>query len=108
MIPFTTGLLVGIGDDRQDLAVPPGRGQALFVVTGAVEASGLGHHLFTLLRPWAEGLLGAQRLQSQGYFHAAPIRQKWQEHLSGARNWQHPLWTVLMLQAWLDSRDTRR
>lgn len=28
---------------------------ALFVVTGAIETSGLGAHLFALLRPWAEG-----------------------------------------------------
>lgn len=28
---------------------------ALFVVTGAIEASGLGEHLFALLRPWSEG-----------------------------------------------------
>lgn len=28
---------------------------ALFVVTGAVEESGLGAHLFALMRPWAEG-----------------------------------------------------
>jgi len=28
---------------------------SLFVVTGAIEASGLGHHLFAVLRPWADG-----------------------------------------------------
>ena len=28
---------------------------SLFVVTGAIETSGLGHHLFTLLRPWSDG-----------------------------------------------------
>ena len=28
---------------------------ALFVVTGAIESTGLGHHLLALLRPWAEG-----------------------------------------------------
>lgn len=54
------------------------------------------------LRDWAENLLDPQRLRQQGYLHAAPILQKWQEHLSGKRNWQYALWTILMFQAWLE------
>ena len=53
------------------------------------------------LRDWAENLLDDARLQREGYFHPAPIRQKWAEHLSGARNWQYHLWDILMFQAWL-------
>ena len=52
------------------------------------------------LRDWAEDLLDESRLRREGYFHAAPIRLKWEEHLSGRRNWQYWLWNVLMFQAW--------
>lgn len=54
------------------------------------------------LREWAEELLDASRLRREGFLDPAPIRKKWQEHLSGQRNWQHPLWCVLMFQAWLE------
>ena len=57
------------------------------------------------LKPWAEALLDESRLIREGYFHPGPIRKKWQEHLSGARNWQHQLWSVLMFQAWLEKQN---
>lgn len=56
------------------------------------------------LRDWAESLIDASRLRQEGYFHPAPIRQMWDEHLSGRRNWQHHLWNVLMFQAWLSEQ----
>jgi len=56
------------------------------------------------LRDWAEALLDETRLKNEGFFHPAPIRQKWLEHLSGQRNWQYYLWDTLMFQSWLESQ----
>ena len=52
------------------------------------------------LREWAESLLSPTRLARHGLVRVEPVRQAWQEHLAGTRNWQYPLWNVLMLQAW--------
>ncbi|MBE0469910.1 MAG: asparagine synthase (glutamine-hydrolyzing) [Methyloprofundus sp.] len=54
------------------------------------------------LRDWAETLLGEKRLHEEGFFNVALVRKKWQEHLSGQRNWSYQLWDVLMFQAWLE------
>lgn len=53
------------------------------------------------LRDWAEDLLDETRLKNEGFFNVGEVRRKWDEHLSGKRNWQYQLWAVLMAQAWL-------
>lgn len=54
------------------------------------------------LREWSEELLNEARLKREGFFNPSPIREKWEEHLSGKRNWHYYLWDVLMFQAWLE------
>ena len=53
------------------------------------------------LRDWAENLLDEKRLSSEGYLNPEPIRKRWLEHMQGKKNWQYPLWYVLMFQDWL-------
>jgi asparagine synthase (glutamine-hydrolysing) len=53
------------------------------------------------LQEWAGDLLAPALLKRQGYLNAGLVEQKWKEHTSGRRNWQFPLWDVLMFQAWL-------
>ena len=55
------------------------------------------------LRDWAEALLEPVKLSQQGFFNACVVRQRWQEHLGGRRQWQYHLWAVLMFQAWYES-----
>ena len=54
------------------------------------------------LRDWAETLLDKGRLSSAGYFNVTEIESKWQEHLSGKRNWHYHLWDILMFESWRD------
>ncbi|MEK6302020.1 MAG: asparagine synthase (glutamine-hydrolyzing) [Acidobacteriota bacterium] len=53
------------------------------------------------LRDWAEELLDERRLRDEGLLNTVMIRQTWDEHLSGKRNWQYYLWNILIFEAWL-------
>jgi asparagine synthase (glutamine-hydrolysing) len=60
------------------------------------------------LRDWAEDLLSEQRIRRDGFLDPIRVRDKWDEHQSGRRNWQYPLWTVLMFQHWLTDQGRRQ
>ena len=53
------------------------------------------------LKNWASDLLDRQSLVSQGFLDPDLVSEKWREHLTGHRNWEHQLWGVLMFQSWL-------
>ncbi|WP_288413678.1 asparagine synthase (glutamine-hydrolyzing) [uncultured Sphingomonas sp.] len=52
------------------------------------------------LRDWAEALLSREALSAGGLLDPAPIRARWQRHLTGQEDATQALWSVLMLQAW--------
>ncbi len=55
------------------------------------------------LRDWGESLLDESRLRREGYFDPVTVRQAWGEHLSGRRNRQYELWSILMFQSWQEA-----
>lgn len=57
------------------------------------------------LRDWADALLDPARLRSEGLLDAQGVTSRWQQHLSGRRNWEHSLWSVLMFQSWLEGQE---
>ena len=54
------------------------------------------------LRDWAEELLDESRIVQDGFFYYEPIQKKWQEHLSGKKDWSSNLWSILMFQVWYE------
>jgi asparagine synthase (glutamine-hydrolysing) len=54
------------------------------------------------LKEWANSLLDSKRIDSEGFLESTLIQTKWQEHLSGKRDWSAQLWSVLMFQLWLE------
>jgi asparagine synthase (glutamine-hydrolysing) len=57
------------------------------------------------LRDWAEDLLSERALAGSGLFASGVVRARWQRHLAGREDATQPLWSVLMMQAWLRNQD---
>jgi len=54
------------------------------------------------LREWACDLLAPERLRRQGLIRPEPVTRALESHLAGRENHDYRLWTVLMMQSWLD------
>lgn len=55
------------------------------------------------LRDWAEDLLAKDRLEKEGFFKPALIRDAWEKHSRGRANYGYKLWSILMFQSWLET-----
>lgn len=56
------------------------------------------------LRPWADELLNPTRIRREGFFRHELIGRLWRDHQTGTADGQHPIWAVLMFQAWLEQQ----
>jgi len=52
------------------------------------------------LRDWAEDLLSVDSLKKVGFLNVFFIRRRWDEHISGDRDWHYFLWDLLMFLDW--------
>ena len=56
--------------------------------------------LVTEFRPLLEDLLDEKRLESEGIFRREEVARLKREHLSGAANHSHVLWSLMVFQSW--------
>ncbi len=55
------------------------------------------------LRELGESLLAPDRIASAGLFRPEAVTRMWERHQNGRQNLYKPLWTLIVLQHWLDS-----
>jgi asparagine synthase (glutamine-hydrolysing) len=53
------------------------------------------------LKSWGEDLLFGKSIETHSVLNSGVIRNYWTRHQTGLENLQSPLWTALMLEAWL-------
>lgn len=58
------------------------------------------------LRAWAEDLLDRRAIAAEGLLDPAVVRRTWTEHLTGKRNHDYELWSVLMFRSWMATWST--
>lgn len=63
----------------------------------------LGAWLRGPLREWAQHLLFSPAVQDMG-IDPRELRRIWDEQQAGTRDWQHALWSILMLRGWQEGR----
>jgi asparagine synthase (glutamine-hydrolysing) len=56
------------------------------------------------MRAWADRLLAEDRLESTGFLCPRTVRAAWSSHLGGRADHSQRIWTVLMLQGWLEQQ----
>ena len=56
------------------------------------------------LKAWASDLLSPARLRRQGLLNPAAVDEAWKSFLSSGPHSSTQIWTLLMLQSWMDSR----
>lgn len=61
------------------------------------------HWLSGPLRDWAGDLLSDERIRRQGLLDPDQVARMWREQCTGRGRWHQQLWTILMLQAWLET-----
>lgn len=56
------------------------------------------------MRPLLEEMLGESRLRQQGIFAPQAVRALMEAHFNGRADMRKPLWTLLVLQLWLEAQ----
>lgn len=64
----------------------------------------IGEWMVGELRDWTESLIDERRLAQEGFFDAASVRTVWQQHQAGWADHSSLLWSIVMFQAWGESR----
>tara|TARA_A100001388_G_C28597560_1_gene416535 strand:- start:18 stop:746 length:729 start_codon:yes stop_codon:yes gene_type:complete len=61
----------------------------------------IGEWLKGPLKEWAEELIDSNRLKNEAFFNHDAVHKKWQEHLTGKKDWSNLIWSILIFQIWL-------